>query len=293
METEYRKHRIVNLLSIQKIVTLHYFEFDRHFHSKGESHDFWELVYADKGDLEVTAGEKTFTLAPGECCFHKPNEFHRHSANGIVAPNIFILSFVCHSQSMQAFCHKQIRVPTILRTHISNMIDEGKQTFDLPFNDPELKQLQLRQDCIPGGQQMIRTYLEQFLILLLRQIQMPPKPQSFPSKESMAEHVANSMLKKLEDSVYQKFSVARFCEEMQYSTAYLSKIFMQNYGCSIGTYMTRLKIGEAKKLIREHTYNFTQIADMLGYTDPFYFSRVFRRVTGMSPTEYKNSVRID
>ena len=50
------------------------------------------------------------------------------------------------------------------------------------------------------------------------------------------------------------------------------------------------KIKEAKKLIREEQYNITQISYMLAFDNPHYFSRVFKRITNMTPTQYKNSV---
>ncbi len=289
----YIKHKIANIINIQKIVTLHYFEFERSFRSKGESHDFWEMIYADKGDLHIKLKNKELTLSQGECYFHKPNEFHTHYANGIVAPNIFIISFVCNSQSIKIFKGKKIRLPAKLKPIISNIIDEGRKTFDLPFNDPELKELKLKDSSIAGGQQMIRTYLEQLLILLLRHECDTSDTNVFSSKETMMEHVAEEMLKKLDTYAYKRISVDRFCKEMKYSKAYLSKIFKQNYNCSISTYITKVKINEAKKLIREHNYNFSQISDMLMFANPLYFSRVFKRTTGMSPTEYKNSVKID
>ena len=48
---KYFRHKLENLLVIDKIVTIHYFEFGKNFASEGESHDFWELVYADKGGI--------------------------------------------------------------------------------------------------------------------------------------------------------------------------------------------------------------------------------------------------
>ena len=108
MKSDYIKHRITNTVNIQKIVTLHYFEFETNFTSKGESHGFWEMIYADKGELTITAGSKTFTLLQGECFFHKPNEFHIHSTNAKTAPNIFIISFVCNSPCMKFFKGKRI-----------------------------------------------------------------------------------------------------------------------------------------------------------------------------------------
>ena len=61
---------------------------------------------------------------------------------------------------------------------------------------------------------------------------------------------------------------------------------------SIAETINRVKIAEAKNLIRSGTSNFSEIAAMLCYSDQHYFSRVFRRITGMSPSEYRRSVQI-
>lgn len=293
MDGNFEKHRISNIINIQNIISLHYFEFDRNFTYPGESHDFWELVYADKGHILINTGDSTFTLNQGECYFHKPNEFHSHSADGHIAPNIFIASFVCRSQSMKLFSSKKVHVPASLRPIISSIIDESRRTFDLPFNRPEFTPLCLRKDSILGGQQMIRTYLEQFLILLLRNEYSDQSTNSLLSNELMSEHIAAQLKKTISASAYRNISVAQLCKEMKYSKTYLSKIFLHNFGCSINSYIVKVKIEEAKKLIREHSHNISQISDMLCFSNPFYFSRVFRRVTGMSPTEYKRSVKID
>ena len=167
MDTKFEKHTLSNIITIKNIISLHYFEFEPDFSSKGERHNFWELVYADKGDFQITLCDTSFTLKQGECYFHKPNEYHRHSADGKVAPNIFIANFVCTSPSMRRFKSKKFCIPTAMRPIISSIIDEGRKTFDLPFNRPELKPLILRTDSIVGGQLMIRTYFEQLLILLI------------------------------------------------------------------------------------------------------------------------------
>lgn len=293
MKAEYVKHNIDNIIVIKNIVTLHYFEFERNFLFKGERHDFWEMVYADKGPLQIVADDEEITLLPGECYFHKPNEFHIHKADGIKAPNIFVITFVCESERMNVFESKRIKVPDKFKSIISKIIDEGKRTFDLPFNNPNLKQLQLLDDGIVGGQQMIRIYLEQLLILLLRYECNREKNDVFVSEKLTTEKLAEKMLKKLDSMVYENVSVEQFCRGMNYSKVYLSKVFLKNYGCTIKTYINKIKIEEAKKLIREHNYNFTQISDQLCFSNPLYFSRVFKRVTSMSPSEYKNSVKID
>ena len=137
---------------------------------------------------------------------------------------------------------------------------------------------------------MIRTYLEQLLILLVRN-QYNIKDSVLPEETGAGEKLANKMKSMMKMLVYSDFSVEDFCEQMHYSKAYLSKIFLGETGTTIHEYMTNLKIHEAKLLIREQNYTFTQISDMLSFSNPLYFSRVFRKVTGMSPSEYKNSVK--
>ena len=58
-------------------------------------------------------------------------------------------------------------------------------------------------------------------------------------------------------------------------------------GRRVGDPMTEL----AKELIREKNMNFTQIADYLGYTSIHYFSRQFKKIAGMTPSEYASSIK--
>ena len=293
MGNNYIEHKIVNIINIQKIVTMHYFKFDKNFSFEGENHDFWEMVYVDKGVLRVTANKKEIVLSQGECYFHKPNEFHMHRADGVSEPIFLVISFVCSSESMKYFNEKQVRVPIKLRSLISSIIDEGQKTFDMPFNNPNPRELCPLPFSIVGGQQMIRTYLEQLLILLLRDETTSENSNIIASHGLVKEDVAKRMKTKLDETAYTDIKVGDFCKEMQYSKTYLSKIFLKNYGYTLNEYINKVKISEAKKLICEQKYNFAQIAELLCFRDPFYFSKVFRRVTGMSPSEYKKSIKIE
>ena len=139
---------------------------------------------------------------------------------------------------------------------------------------------------------MIRTYLEQLLILLLRREygEINQKADNETEGEST---VVTIMKRRLDMHIYQRLRIDDFCREMQYSKSYLSRLFKEECGCTMQEYVISKKIKEAKSLIRENLYNFTQISDMLCFSNPLYFSRVFKEKTGMSPSEYKNSVKIN
>lgn len=290
MKVNYIQHKIANLISIHKIVSFHYYELNKDFFFEGESHNFWEIVFVDAGHVEISTDNCVYHLKQGNMIFHKPNEFHTLKADQNSAANVVVVSFVCSSESMRFFKGKICTVPQKLKKYLSSIIEEAEQTFDtMQVSDIQLK---LKENPPIGGQQMVKTLLEQFLILLIRSENNHQNLRVFPSKESMENHLVTQMIALIDENIYKKINVEQICKEMKYSRAYLSKIFKQTTGYTLLEYTLIRKIKEAKKLIREERYNFTQISDMLCFDNPHYFSRVFRRITNMTPTEYKNSVHL-
>lgn len=287
MKPQYVKHKIANLISINKIVTIHYYELGRDFDFGGEVHDFWEMVYVDRGRVHITADSRNLTLNQGEVIFHKPNEFHTISTDSESSADVFVISFVCSSSAMSFFKRRVAKVPKKLRENISSIINESEATFNLmPITGVEL---QLKEDAPVGGQQLIRIHLEEFLIMLLR-IESTEGERIFPTKESMENHLVSRVKALLEKNIYSRTTVDGICRELNYSRAYLAKIFKSSTGKTILEYSLKLKIKEAKRLIREDGMNFTQISDRLAFDNPQYFSRVFKRITSFTPSQYKNSV---
>ena len=287
----YIKHKLTNAINISKIVTMHYFEFDKNFHFSGESHDFWEMVYVDSGNVLITAGKTRHTLVQGDLIFHKPNEFHTISSDKKTPSNVFVISFVTTSKNMLWFREKKMRLPENLRHYIGTLIEEGRSTFDLPFNNPQLRELIICDSSPFGGQQIIRTTLEQLLIMLIRRQEESAKtPRIFPDKESMDHHLVSSVIDLMTQNIYGKITVDDICHQLNYSKTYISKIFNKNCGYTIIEYYTRLKIKEAKKLMRENAYTISEVSTKLCFNNPHYFSRVFKKVANMTPSEYLNSV---
>ena len=288
MKLNYTKHKLPNLISINKIVTVHYYEFSKDFSFEGESHNFWEMVYVDKGQVNIRAGTNEFTLKQGQVAFHKPNEFHTISADGVNASEVFVIAFVCSSASMEFFKNYVTPLPADLKKQMFSLINECLSTFEImPITGVELI---IKGNAPIGGQQMIRIHLEEFLIMLIRKHSETEKHSFFPSKESMENHLAKQMISFAEENIYEKVSIQDLCIHFNYSRAYLSGIFKASTGMTVGTFITKLKIKEAKKLIRTNQYTFAEISDMLKFDNQHYFSRVFKKETNFSPSQYKNSI---
>ena len=74
---------------------------------------------------------------------------------------------------------------------------------------------------------------------------------------------------------------------MGLSPNYLSKLFKDTYGVSPKQVLTRVRIRNACMFLKEEGISITEAAGRSGYHDPLFFSREFRRLTGLSPTEYR------
>ncbi len=291
MKPTYIKTTLTSIVNISKIVTVHYYEFDKNFVFEGESHNFWEMTYIDRGRVLVCRDDEEIELGQGEIIFHRPNEFHSIRALDS-APNFFVVSFVCTSPAMQYFEKHHSALNKPLRNFISAIVKEAEQTYVIPKNDTSLKKLTKKENAPIGAEQLIKTYLEQLFIFLIRDITKAGEISVFPNKESMENHLITSIKSLIAENVEHSLRVEDICARIGYSKSYLSSLFRDQTGTTITGYSTRMKIDAAKRMIREDGLNFAQISDRLSFDNPQYFSRVFKRVTGMSPTEFKHSLNL-
>lgn len=285
MNPVYIKHKVTNIISITKIITMHFLELDKNFDIYSEKHDFWEMIYIETGEADVILKNETISLKKGDVFFVKPNLRHKLCGNKKVNFNAFIISFSTNSSSMKFFSKKCLNVNVGLREYISLIINEGRNAFIIEKNTPYKTVLMPNENSPLGSLQMIRCYMEQFLIMLLRGNENK-FPNLFSNKENMENHIVLSVKNILTYNIYSNISVDEICESLHYSRTYISKVFKKYCNTTMNSYYNELKINEAKILIDSNKYNFTQIAEKLGYSNSHYFTRVFKRVTGITPTEY-------
>ncbi len=288
MKQTYYKHKIENLLAVSKIVTVHYFEFDKHFQGHEESHDFWELVFADKESVFCRAEERETELKQGEVLFHKPGEKHSLRANGKSAPNVFIVSFVCKSQSVGFFENKQFPLDKELKRFIYMIIEESKRTFDLPYSHPDLKKMPLKNPPALGGLQLIKNLLEMLLIRMMRSsAEREDGNTVFLMKEDFDGYLAKKIIEILNEKVYERLRIDDIQERLNYNKSYLFREFKEATGQTIMRYFLRLKISQAKKLLRESDMSVSEISETFSFDSPNYFTKTFKRLTGYTPLQYK------
>ena len=276
------------VLEVREIYTVHYFEYTGSYAFAGEQHDFWELLYVDKGAVEVTAGERRRTLEQGQLIFHAPGEFHALSATG-VAPDLVVVSFRCDAPEMAFFRSLVTTAGEGERSLLARIVAEGAAAFSTPLNNPETRALQRREAGPFGGEQLLAAALEELLIRLIRQGSVPAAGGRPPPEDGRGvEPVAGYQAPPLGQAPHPRHG----WHQNHVGRSQLQKLFHTHTGGGVMEYFGALKIQAARRMIREGRLNFTQIAARLGFQSPHYFSRRFRQATGMSPSEYARSVKM-
>lgn len=288
MEKKYYKHKIENLLVTNKIITIHFLELTKNYVAPTESHDFWELVFAEKGNIICTAGENEILLKEGEVLFHKPNEIHSLRADGGHAPNIIVISFECISEAIHFFENRKMILDKSLLRFIYAIVEESKKTFDIPPFAPELKKMKLLSSPTLGGQQLIKNYLELLLINLMRSESENNNSEAiFLSKDHYEEFISKHIINYMREHINENLTIEKICSTLHYNRSYIFKQFKKNTGSSIMAYFNKLKIEKAKQLLRETNMSVTAISEYLTFESPNYFSKLFKKITGHTPSTYR------
>lgn len=84
-------------------------------------------------------------------------------------------------------------------------------------------------------------------------------------------------------------TVADIGKAVYLSSTYVSLLFKQETGQTVGEYLTQVRVEKAKELLRDPQYKFYDICHAIGYTDPSYFTKLFKKVTGVTPSAYRDS----
>ena len=266
---------------VDGIYTVHYFEYAKDFAYSGEVHDFWELVYADKKNLFITAGAKEIELEAGQMYLHKPNEFHNIRCDGKRAANSIIISFDCSTPELMNVAGRVITLGENERRLIGSVVKEASASFSTPLGNPYTNVMELSRAGGFGTQQMIRLSVEMLLIRLIRE-----NINEGPVKIKKNNALLAQIIDFLWENVEKKLTFEDILKHFNLSASVVKKIFREQMGCGIMDYFVRLKIDKAKELIREENYTFTEIAEILGFNTSQYFTTVFKRISGMTPSEY-------
>lgn len=99
--------------------------------------------------------------------------------------------------------------------------------------------------------------------------------------------VVQSAVDYIRNHYQQRLTLEGIAQKVYVSPSYLSRLFKKEIGCTVIELLTKVRIEEAKKVFHDPKYTVRQVAAEIGFEDANYFSKVFRRLEGITPSEYK------
>ncbi len=275
-------------VNIEEIVAVQYFEYARDFVFLGERHDFWEVIYSDKDYISLTVRSTEEIIPPGHFCIISPMEFHSLRPGNGKAANAVLFSFVCDSEKLYKAAGRITQCDKEKKEYITKLVAAAKEAFSTPLSEPYSTRLVKNPAAAVGSENLVKIYTELFVLSCIRE------NTESPATVSPLMYISNPLLSTvcsyLESNVCRDIDFESLCAHFNMSKTNMKTLFRENIGMGAMDYFSRCKIDCAKHLIREKEMNFAEISDYLGFSSPQYFSRRFKEVSGMTPSEYMQSV---
>lgn len=282
---KYFNYEVTRDVTVKDLVTIETLDVAPDFSYPEEMHEFYELAYVDSGSILCRMDNGTIELCPGEFFLIPPHHSHSYLANREKPAVIFIICFRSSSDCLSILDHK-LTLNRDEKNILSDILKEAREAFVFPFD----KMLRPNATACFGAQQMVENNLEKLLIHLLRaQISRNKDIVFVMDSIELENSLCNDLIHFLKSRVCDALTLDQISTEAHYSKTYLNALFRRNLGLSIMKYYTTLKIQEAKVLLRNNI-PVEAVANRLRFESPTYFTKVFKKYTGMTPTAYKRTI---
>ena len=97
----------------------------------------------------------------------------------------------------------------------------------------------------------------------------------------------DNVITDIRDHYMEDISLTSLSAKYNISMGHLSKMIKENLQVNFSDYIASLRIQRAKELLRDDSLSIQEISEIVGYNDYFYFTKVFKKVEGISPSKYR------
>lgn len=238
-------------------------------------HTSYECIYIKKGRVKYWCNNQEFMVKTGDFYFIQPGQ--KHKEVGYDEPLEFIyLKFKYNSlKGKTYYIVPQCSDPKL--QVIRNIDKDIVALMGKVYLELQNKQL--------GTKQIVEAIILQLIWFIIRKLNLVKQTDEgeFGYKNTLVEKAINY----IKVNKYNKIAIKQIAEHCNVSSDYLSHIFKEVTDFTPLQYVDHIKMDEAIKMVLFKEMNIGEIAYKLGYTDSLYFSKKFKRIFGVSPTNYK------
>ena len=268
METSVSYDPIISRLNLKEILSSYYQIRKGSYQSGREKNSFYELIYVDHGEMDVTVDDETYHMQKYDLMLYHPGQKH---------------SLETTEDSSCSYMSIAFTMDTGIKGNLKNRVFHTRKDLYQTLT----RFMKAIQEDTPLNMELAMLHLKEVLILLYQfDGEEKPAGQETTLQSHYDDTMLNEILVFIHNNVYASYTVEDLCQKFSISRSSLQALFRANLGMTPKQYISELKLNEAKKLISQHEHTISHVSDLLGFTSIHYFSRRFKSYFGIAPSEY-------
>lgn len=234
----------------------------------------WQLLYIAAGKAHFFLNGREEEIRAGQMVLYRPGEAQRYVYCGEDQTEAYWVHFTGKDAGQ------------VIRE--TGMFEEGSAAFT--GNSPEYHQLFLK---MIGELQLARPAQEEYLSLLLRELLLLAGRQyrQAPGQPSWCQEEMEAAARYFNEHFSENISIEEYAASRHMSACWFIRSFRRYNKLTPMQYILWLRIMSARALLESTSYSISGIASIVGYDNALYFSRLFKKQTGMTPSEYRRGSR--
>lgn len=262
-------------INVGRIYTLLYHEKEAGFKSKPEAHDIWELTYVDTGKMYNVTGEgeelKT-VMKQGDIMLFVPDQKHRQYSDKDVSVCYATIGFEMNYSDRDYFENRIFKADNEIKKLMEKIISE-KDSGEI------------------GSDDLTLCYLKEIIIKLIRRGRTGDKKSEPTISVKSENNLISYVMSYVNANICSKISVSGIAAAIPVNASYLSTVFKNSTGIALSNYISDRKLITAKEYIRTGNFSITEVSERLAFTNVQYFSKLFKKKFGVTPSEYSWSIK--
>lgn len=234
----------------------------------------WQLLYVASGKAHFYIGDQDIIVTSGNMVLYQPKQEMRYEYFGKDKTEVYWVHF---TGSDVRNILKKYNIPLD-----NNVFYSGNSpTYGYLFKEMILE----LQTCRVGYEELLSMYLQQIFVLIQRS-RMDKRPV-------VSSHIQEEMgmaRRYFQEHYNEDINIEEYALSRNMSVSYFLKKFKEVTTKSPMQYILGIRINNAVSLLESTDYNVTEISTIIGYDNPLYFSRIFKKQKGVSPSDYRKTL---
>lgn len=244
---------------------------------KVHSHDYYHLFFIRQGPVDMPMGDETYTLSDGEFMIARPNTPHGMNEVTTRMVRCFEVKFAVSSNRLR------------------RLLDTLPPTFPGDSFVAAIIQELVTESARgePASPTIASDYLLTLINYLFRHYGVSEEPTSTIIDTTGYSQVSKDVVHYLETHYQQEVPLQEVADALDFNKNYICSAFKRDSGMTIGGCLTIIRIRKAAEFISFSDMNLSQVAEATGFTNLSHFNRIFKKVVGIPPGQYRRMFPAD